>query len=120
MQISQSAVASSQSTQTAPEPQPSLASTSSDILIGLPATLGFLAFLSWSGIRAYKQYSKKIQRELNLISSVMPCRGCRYFHNNPYLKCTVNPTTALTEDAVGCSDHHPRDRKPKPFSRDKF
>ncbi len=37
----------------------------------------------------------------------VPCRKCRYFKNNPYLKCAVHPSTALTKEAINCSDYHP-------------
>jgi len=34
-----------------------------------------------------------------------PCKSCQFFNNNSYLKCAVNPTTALTEEALNCSDY---------------
>ncbi len=40
----------------------------------------------------------------------VPCRNCRYFTNNPYLKCAVNPFVALTEKAMDCSDYYPHDK----------
>jgi hypothetical protein len=38
----------------------------------------------------------------------VPCKNCSYFTNNPYLRCAVNPTIALTSDAVNCSDFCPK------------
>lgn len=38
----------------------------------------------------------------------LPCRNCRYFTNNPYLKCAVQPSTALTIQALNCSDYCPQ------------
>ncbi|UBF30590.1 hypothetical protein K9N68_36050 (plasmid) [Kovacikia minuta CCNUW1] len=35
----------------------------------------------------------------------IPCRSCRYFTNNAYLKCTVHPTIAMTQAATDCSDY---------------
>ncbi|MBD2775642.1 hypothetical protein [Iningainema tapete] len=35
----------------------------------------------------------------------VPCRKCQYFHDNHYLKCAVHPSTALTKEAVNCSDY---------------
>lgn len=35
----------------------------------------------------------------------MPCANCRYFKNNPYLKCAVQPAKVLTQDAHNCSDY---------------
>lgn len=37
----------------------------------------------------------------------VPCKNCRYFTNNPYLRCAVNPAIALTSQAVNCSDYCP-------------
>lgn len=36
-----------------------------------------------------------------------PCRSCRYFTNNPYLKCAVQPDIALTVRSLNCSDYCP-------------
>ena len=34
----------------------------------------------------------------------VPCSRCVYFTRDYHLKCTVNPTQALTEEAIGCKD----------------
>ncbi|MCW5316610.1 hypothetical protein GTQ43_23160 [Nostoc sp. KVJ3] len=34
-----------------------------------------------------------------------PCKSCQFFNNNSYLKCAVNPATALTKEAINCSDY---------------
>lgn len=41
----------------------------------------------------------------------VPCKKCRYFSGNHYLKCAVNPSDALTERAITCSDYSPQDEK---------
>ncbi len=33
------------------------------------------------------------------------CYHCRYFGQNPYLKCALHPTTVLTEQATDCRDY---------------
>lgn len=38
----------------------------------------------------------------------LPCRNCRYFSNNPYLKCAVQPSIALTLQTLNCSDYCPQ------------
>lgn len=38
----------------------------------------------------------------------LPCRNCRYFSNNPYLKCAIQPSIALTLQALNCSDYCPQ------------
>lgn len=37
----------------------------------------------------------------------VPCRNCRFFSNSHHLKCAVHPSTALTEQALDCSDYCP-------------
>ncbi|HEY9762576.1 MAG TPA: hypothetical protein V6D07_08630 [Trichocoleus sp.] len=34
----------------------------------------------------------------------IPCADCRYFTNSHFLKCPINPTLALSEEAIGCRD----------------
>ena len=34
----------------------------------------------------------------------IPCDRCTYFTGDYRLKCTVNPTTAMSEQAIGCRD----------------
>ena len=34
----------------------------------------------------------------------IPCNKCAYFTGNYRLKCTVNPTVAMSEAAIGCRD----------------
>jgi hypothetical protein len=41
----------------------------------------------------------------------VPCRNCKFFSKNPYLKCAVHPCIALTEKANNCSDYLPQERK---------
>jgi hypothetical protein len=37
----------------------------------------------------------------------VPCTKCQYFTNSCYLKCTVSPHLACTEQAIGCRDFAP-------------
>ena len=41
----------------------------------------------------------------------VPCSNCKFFSANPYLKCAVNPSVALTEQAVDCSEYSPQEAK---------
>jgi hypothetical protein len=34
-----------------------------------------------------------------------PCQSCQYFTDNPYVKCAVHPTIAMTDAAKDCSDY---------------
>ncbi len=35
----------------------------------------------------------------------IPCAGCRYFTNSPFLKCPLHPKAALSEAAIDCTDY---------------
>ena len=35
----------------------------------------------------------------------IPCTKCRFFTGDYRLKCTVNPSVANTEQAIGCCDY---------------
>ncbi len=39
----------------------------------------------------------------------IPCMRCQYFNNNLYIKCAVNPSTVLSEQAKDCTDYEPLD-----------
>jgi hypothetical protein len=40
----------------------------------------------------------------------IPCANCQFFTDDYILKCTVHPTSALTEEAINCSDFCPQNR----------
>jgi hypothetical protein len=64
---------------------------------------------AWKLVRSNTTTVKQGQR--------VPCRNCRYFSNNFYLKCAVRPSDALTERATDCSDFcqktDPEESKPQ-------
>ncbi|AFY42339.1 hypothetical protein [Nostoc sp. PCC 7107] len=54
---------------------------------------------------------RKIQRFLDnkMVFSVkglhqVPCKNCRFYSNNHYLKCAVQPSIVLTDEAKNCSE----------------
>jgi hypothetical protein len=48
----------------------------------------------------------------------LPCKKCRFYNNNPYVKCAVNPHAAMTKEAMECQDYWPRERRtPSPTRR---
>jgi hypothetical protein len=51
-----------------------------------------LAIMTTSRIKRKKQCS-------------IPCRTCQFFSNNTHLKCAVQPTLVLTEEAKHCPDY---------------
>ncbi len=79
----------------------------------------FLAFfcfmLVWFSVVFVVSISCKFVRNRNKdkivtnnFSQQVPCRNCQYFHNNQYLQCAVHPSTALTKEALSCSDYCPK------------
>lgn len=41
----------------------------------------------------------------------MRCRNCRFFKDSPYLKCAVQPSVALTPEALDCPDYQATHQK---------
>ncbi|TVP62020.1 MAG: hypothetical protein EA343_12485 [Nodularia sp. (in: Bacteria)] len=41
----------------------------------------------------------------------VPCKNCRFYSNNHYLKCAVQPSIVLTEEAKDCSEYSPKNGK---------
>ncbi|MBD2242298.1 hypothetical protein [Nostoc sp. FACHB-888] len=82
--------------------------TITDIAISL-SPVGFIIswmvfFLILRKIRAFIDYkmvfpSKAIHK--------LPCKNCSFYSNNHYLKCAVNPSIVLTEEAINCSEYSP-------------
>ena len=58
---------------------------------------GMSASPIWKVARKKRSHSNPYQQ--------IPCRNCKFFSNNPSLKCAVRPTTVLTEQALNCSDY---------------
>ncbi|MBK1986991.1 hypothetical protein A0J48_005455 [Sphaerospermopsis aphanizomenoides BCCUSP55] len=58
----------------------------------------------------------KLAFNINNLSQV-PCKNCKFFSNNHYLKCAVNPDIVLTEEAINCSEYCPKKGK---FPPNKF
>ncbi|MEA5616777.1 hypothetical protein VB711_02835 [Cronbergia sp. UHCC 0137] len=38
----------------------------------------------------------------------VPCKNCKFFSNNHYLKCAVKPDIVMTEEAINCSEYCPK------------
>ncbi|AFZ56617.1 hypothetical protein H6G54_00470 [Anabaena cylindrica FACHB-243] len=58
----------------------------------------------------------KIAFSVNTVHQV-PCKNCKFFANNHYLKCAVKPDIVLTEEAINCSEYCPKKGK---FPTNKF
>jgi hypothetical protein len=64
-------------------------------LVFLVLILGFV----WAVLLALRDAVAQLKR-----LHKMPCDRCIYYTGCQFLKCTVHPSTALTEDAVDCLD----------------
>jgi hypothetical protein len=38
-------------------------------------------------------------------SPKIPCYNCQFFNNNPHLKCAIQPSLVLSEEAFNCPDY---------------
>ncbi|HEY9906301.1 MAG TPA: hypothetical protein V6D18_01680 [Thermosynechococcaceae cyanobacterium] len=56
-----------------------------------------LSWSAWVGVRDTIARSRQMHQ--------IPCANCQFFTSDYHLKCTVHPSIALTEDAIGCRDH---------------
>ncbi len=66
------------------------------------AAWGFLLLIAWN-LWGVVRYSVQTSRQLHQI----PCANCQFFTNSHYLKCPIHPKSALTEEAINCSDYWP-------------
>lgn len=72
--------------------------------IMLPIVLRVLAW-SLTGFCVYSLCQSAIQTfQVASRMHQVPCSQCQYFTQDYFLKCTVHPHRALSEDAIGCRD----------------
>jgi len=64
---------------------------------------GFVILTIWN-IWAFVRDSVARAKQMHQI----PCTDCRYFTGDYHLKCTVHPSRALSEEAIGCQDFEPK------------
>ncbi|MEB3283417.1 MAG: hypothetical protein VKK42_31295 [Lyngbya sp.] len=59
------------------------------------------------------QARKLLRSNLSLTKpfNKIPCANCQYFNNNLHLKCAVQPSIVLSEEAKDCTDFQPMDGK---------
>ena len=72
--------------------------------IMLPIVLRVCAW-SFTGLCAYSLVKSAVQTfQVASRMHQVPCSQCQYFTHDYFLKCTVHPHRALSEDAIGCRD----------------
>jgi hypothetical protein len=79
--------------------------------------VGGFSFVAISWASAFFLLSKLLKSvqdpatlKLNLLHQ-LPCKNCKYFCNNHYLKCAVQPDIVMTEQARNCCDYCPNNGK---------
>jgi hypothetical protein len=58
-------------------------------------------------LKSYQDRQKEQKLRINFLKTLssIPCRNCYYFSRNPYLKCTLHPSKALSNKAKDCNDY---------------
>ena len=117
--MAQSTIWSARGTTDAAQKETTLVTTQAEVKLPKPNThevqvpqgalvLIPLCFACVWAIAAKLSSLPKISRERNLSlkrHSKIPCRSCQFYSNNPYIRCAIRPTDALTEQAIDCSDY---------------
>lgn len=77
--------------------------------------IGWVVFLLMlQKIRSFLNY--KMVFPINS-SHKVPCKNCRFYSNNNYIKCAVKPSIVLTDEAMNCSEYSPNNKR---FCSNKF
>jgi hypothetical protein len=73
----------------------------------IPQMLPILFLISWAiAVLFFLRFAPTYQKRKEYkVREQIPCKNCRFFTNNPYLRCAVRPNTALTHQAIDCSDY---------------
>jgi hypothetical protein len=92
-----------------PEPvtsrRPSPANAVSVFDLTIFSCFGFVAALSGIIWAVTKHKKDPLKTQPQSPQDDIPCRNCKFFNNNQYLKCTVHPLVVFTKDAINCSDY---------------
>lgn len=107
------ALAQSQTSVSREVKQPSSSAMSNPHITSMISVTGGLMLLLgslWIFVRAWRLIVKEKTNEpaaelyLNAFKS-MPCYNCKYFSDNVYIKCAVQPENVLTPRAHQCPDY---------------
>lgn len=71
--------------------------------ICLVAAWAFMFLVVWSAWAVIRDAAKQAVH-LHQI----PCANCQFFTGDYHLKCTVHPSTAMSEAAINCPDYRAR------------
>ncbi|MGF1478207.1 MAG: hypothetical protein ACFB4I_01775 [Cyanophyceae cyanobacterium] len=103
--VARRAVVQSDIGETTPVKQPFSLSAQGDLVMFIPFLIAIgISLVAWAShlitVRQQVTRRKRAQR--------LPCGNCRYFHNQAYLYCAVQPTKVLQEEAKYCPDYNPQ------------
>jgi hypothetical protein len=78
----------------------------------LPILVGFV-IISTITISIYIFIPKRVQQHSFSLKygPKTLCPHCRYFNRNPYLQCSVHPTTVMTKETLDCQDYSPNSQE---------
>lgn len=66
-------------------------------------------FISWIAFFLILRKSRNSgdHKRIFTINSLhkVPCKNCKYYSSNHYLKCAVQPSIVMTEEAKNCSEY---------------
>lgn len=75
------------------------------------ATVGTLAILAIVGKRlGWRKTLDSQKLTLTKSDCQASCENCRFFNNNPYIKCAIHPSKVLSAQARDCADYSPRSK----------
>jgi hypothetical protein len=82
--------------------------TTPDIAISLTPLAVLITWVSFFILLRKHQTSRDNKRNfiINTLRKV-PCKNCQFYSNNHYLKCAVQPSLVMTEEAKNCSEYSP-------------
>ena len=90
------------------EPSSSRIATAGGVLFWLPTCSVFLLMLL--AFRVLDGWKSLQSSTTNCSRYKLTCENCHFFSKNSFLKCAVNPSIVLTEQAIDCSDYITRRR----------
>lgn len=91
-----------------PQTHPDLGTIPDVIVAFIP--LGFV--IIWTGLFLILSKMRTVTIDKIIITTnplkKVPCNNCQFFSSNAFLKCAVQPSIVLTEQANNCSDYCPK------------
>lgn len=86
--------------------QPSVqGSNSTFILVPLSLLALWAIAVLWFSQHTKRHSAVQQKEDSRKLFKRVPCRQCRFFKDNPYLKCAIRPSDALTTEAINCKDY---------------